>query len=164
MKYWITGDTHLGHDNIAKYCNRPDDYNEKIIEGLSVLRYDDVLIHLGDVAFKNRGWEEKYLGNIPCKKWLIIGNHDKSYTWHLKLGWDWVGESMILYRYGKRIEFSHKPIPAYNCDIQIHGHFHNNPPEYWEGHLKEALSYKHILLVLENIDYKPIRLENLLRR
>ena len=161
MTYWITTDTHLGHKNIARYCNRPDDYNERILEGLSVLGYYDILIHLGDVAFKTQGWEEKYLGNIPCKKWLIIGNHDKSYTHHLNLGWDWVGESMIIKKFGKRIEFSHKPTPIMNCDMQIFGHFHNNPIENCEGYLTRYFTSKHKLLILEDLDYKLIRLEGL---
>ena len=161
-RYWITTDTHLGHANIARYCNRPDDYNERILDGLSVLGYYDVLIHLGDVAFKTKGWEEKYLGNIPCKKWLVVGNHDKSYTWHLKKGWDWVGESMILERYGKRIEFSHKPTPIMNSDMQIFGHFHNNPIENCEGHLTRYLTSKHKLLILEDLDYKLVRLKDLI--
>ena len=158
MKFWITTDTHLGHDNIARYCNRPNDYNERIINGLSVLQYDDILIHLGDVAFTDE-WERKYLGNIPCKKWLVLGNHDKSYTFHMKLGWDWVGESMLLRRWGKLIKFSHVPVPIGEEDIQIHGHFHNNLPKYWEGHLKAVLTSKHVLLVLEHVNYEPILVE-----
>lgn len=160
MRYWITTDTHLGHDNIGKYCNRPDDYNKRIMNGLKVLKEADILIHLGDVAFKDGGWEEKYLNAIPCRKWLVKGNHDKSYTWHLEKGWDWVGESMILERFGKRIEFSHKPTPIMNCDIQIHGHFHNTPPEYWKGYLKEVISDKHYLLILEDIDYQLVTLKS----
>jgi calcineurin-like phosphoesterase family protein len=162
MNYWITTDTHLGHDNIAKYCDRPDDYNERIINGLSVLNYDDVLIHLGDVAFTGDG-ERKYLGNIPCKKWLILGNHDKSLTYHLKIGWDWVGEEMSLRRYGKLIRFSHKPVPISEEDIQFHGHFHNAPPEYWEGWLKSIMTSKHHLLVLEYMSYQPATLESLVK-
>ena len=162
MRYWITTDTHLGHDNIARYCNRPNDYNERILNGLSVLRNEDILIHLGDVAFRDEGWEEKYLSNIPCRKWLVKGNHDKSYTWHLRLGWDWVGESMILDRFGKRIEFSHKPTPIMNCDIQIFGHFHNNPIENCEGYLTRYLTDKHHLLVLEDLNYQLVTLRSLI--
>jgi calcineurin-like phosphoesterase family protein len=161
MKFWVTTDTHIGHDNIAKYCNRPPDYNERIIGGLSVLKYDDVLIHLGDVAFRNEG-ERKYLGNIPCKKWLILGNHDKSYTFHMNIGWDWVGESMQIRKFGKLIRFSHKPIPIAEEDIQLHGHFHNAPPERWEGWLKTILTSRHRLIVLEDLDYRPVTLKSIL--
>ena len=161
MKYWITTDTHLGHDAIAEYCNRPNDYNERIIKGLSVLKYGDVLIHLGDVAFKDRGWEEKYLGNIPCKKWLVLGNHDKSYTWHLKLGWDWVGEAMWLRRFGYLMKFTHKPTPLGEEDLQFFGHFHNNPLEVCEPYLVQLLTQKHRLLAIENMAYQPVTLQSL---
>ena len=161
MRFWITTDTHLGHDNIARYCNRPNNYNDLILKGLQVLKTDDILIHLGDVAFKDIGWEEKYLELIPCKRWLIRGNHDKSYTWHLSKGWDWVGESMLLRRFGKLIKFSHKPTPIGEEDIQIHGHFHNNSIEYCEGWLQAIYTSKHKLLILEDIDYKLVELKQL---
>jgi len=163
MRYWITTDTHLGHKNIARYCNRPDDYNEKIMEGISVLGYYDVLIHLGDVAFKTQGWEEKYLGNIPCKKWLVLGNHDKSAKYHLESGWDWVGHSMSIRRFGKLITFFHKPAPIGEADLQFYGHFHNNPIENCEGYLTRLLTSKHHLLAIENMDYKPALLDTLIK-
>lgn len=162
MKFWITTDTHLGHDNIIKYCNRPLDYNKRIIRGLSCLKYGDVLIHLGDVAFSDAG-EREYLRNIPCKKWLVRGNHDKKYMFHLNLGWDWVGESFMLRCFGVFMKFSHKPVPIGEEDIQFHGHFHNAPSDHWEGWLKQILTSKHQLLILENLDYKPIDLEQLLK-
>jgi calcineurin-like phosphoesterase family protein len=163
MRFWVTTDTHLGHDNIARYCNRPNDYNERIINGLSVLEYDDVLIHMGDVAFTDE-WERKYLGHLPCKKWLILGNHDKSYTYHMKLGWDWVGETMTLRRFGKLIRFSHKPAPLGEEDIQFYGHFHNNDLKYCEPYLVQLLTYKHYLMVLEDLDYQLVTLESLIKK
>ncbi|NIR62704.1 MAG: hypothetical protein GWN61_01740 [candidate division Zixibacteria bacterium] len=161
MKYWITTDTHIGHKNIQKYCNRPADCDDRILLGLQVLQPDDILIHLGDVAFNDTG-EDEYLSRIPCRRWLVMGNHDKSATYHLRAGWNWVGWSMQLRRFGKLIKFSHKPAPIGEEDVQIHGHFHNAKPEFWEGHLKVILSSKHRLLILEDVDYKPVPLERLI--
>ena len=163
MRIWVTTDRHIGHENIKRYCNRPQDCDDRILAGLQLLKKGDLLIHLGDVAFNNTG-EIRYINAIPAgvKKWLVIGNHDKSLTFHLNQGWDWAGHSMRLVRHGKVIQFSHKPIPAYNCDIQIHGHFHNNPSKYWEGELKQVISYKHYLLILEDVDYKPVSLISIL--
>jgi calcineurin-like phosphoesterase family protein len=49
---WIIGDTHLYHDNIVKYCNRPEDHTEILIKNLQdMIHEDDTLIHLGDVIF-----------------------------------------------------------------------------------------------------------------
>lgn len=163
MRHWITTDTHLGHKNIQKYCNRPANCDNLILQGLSVLEAGDILIHLGDVAFNNYG-EELYLATIPegVTKWLVLGNHDRKPNYHLNLGWDWVGLSMRMKRYGQVIQFSHKPIPTYNCDVQIHGHFHNNSSKYWEGELKQVIDSKHRLLILEDVEYKPVLLEKVI--
>ena len=80
MKYWIITDTHFGHNKIKEYCNRPDDYEYRILDNLNkCVKPDDVVIHLGDFAFyKIDYWAEKY--NWVLKgacSWLILGNHDK---------------------------------------------------------------------------------------
>ena len=162
MKYWITTDTHIDHIKTIDFCNRPDDFNERIIRGLVSLKSDDILIHLGDVSWSGPG-ERKYLGNIPCKKWLVRGNHDRSYTYHLSIGWDWVGETMELERFGLRIKFSHKPVPIQEEDIQFHGHFHNASNDRWEKELVEILTNKHKLLVIEDMNYRPATLKSLIR-
>lgn len=164
MTYWITTDTHIGHKNIQRYCNRPANCDELIFAGLSVIQKGDVLIHLGDVAFTNRGEEEYFLG-IPTgvRKWLLLGNHDRSAKYHLESGWDWVGNTMTIRRYGKLIKFSHKPVPLGEEDIQIFGHFHNNPIENCEGYLTRLLTSKHKLLSLEVVDYKPVNLKEFIK-
>jgi len=163
MKIWITTDTHMCHDKTIDFCSRPVDFNARIIRGLNDIKYGDVLIHLGDVAWRPEG-ERWYLGHLPCKKWLVKGNHDRSYTYHLDLGWDWIGETMELERFGLRIKFSHKPVAIHEEDIQFHGHFHNAPREKWEDELKAILTEKHKLLVIEDMDYKPVPLETLIKK
>lgn len=163
MKIWVTTDTHMDHKSIIEFCNRPIDCDKRIIRGLKDIKYNDILIHLGDVAWKEEG-ERKYLGNIPCKKWLVKGNHDKSYTYHLNLGWDWIGETMELRRFGQLIKFSHKPVPIHEEDIQFHGHFHNNPVDVCEAELIAILTSKHKLLAIENMNYRPMTLKALVER
>lgn len=166
MKFWVTTDTHIGHKNIIKYCNRPKDYNERIIMGLHNcgMKEGDILIHLGDIAFNDNG-ETAYLSaveQIGVRPWLVLGNHDRSQTFHLNQGWHWAGKVMTMDRFGYRIMFSHKPIPSYNCDLQIHGHFHNAPRRMWEGELKAVMDSKHMLVILENLNYEPIGLKELI--
>ena len=51
MKFFVIGDTHFLHENIIKYCNRPTDFNKLIIKNWNkVVKAEDVVIHLGDVA------------------------------------------------------------------------------------------------------------------
>jgi len=164
MRHWITKDTHIGHKNIQTFCNRPANCDALIFAGLSVLEKGDVITHLGDVAFRDRG-EEEYFLNIPTgvRKWLVLGNHDKSAKYHLESGWDWVGHSMSIRRFGKLITFFHKPAPIGEADIQFYGHFHNNPIENCEGYLTSLLTPKHHLLAIEYMDYKPELLDTLIK-
>ena len=44
---WLTSDWHLGHTNIVKYCNRPENFEELIIQNwLKVVKPDDIVICL----------------------------------------------------------------------------------------------------------------------
>ena len=80
MANYFTADTHFGHKNIIKYCNRPfdsiDEMNEVMIENWNrVVSSKDNVYHLGDFGFKDINLILSRLnGNIH----LIHGNHDSS--------------------------------------------------------------------------------------
>ena len=60
MKHLIISDTHFLHKNIVQYCNRPTDFNKLIIKNWhKVVKPEDIVIHLGDVACGFTGNEEK---------------------------------------------------------------------------------------------------------
>jgi len=79
---WIISDTHFGHDNILKYePSRFDDMKAKGFEHQnewlvsnwnSVVAENDLLLHLGDFAFKDRANLYKLNGRMI----MLIGNHD----------------------------------------------------------------------------------------
>ena len=81
MAVWFTSDTHFGHANIIKYCNRPwssvDDMNDGMINNWnSVVKPEDEVWHLGDFCMgstKPKDWIPRLNGNIN----LVRGNHDK---------------------------------------------------------------------------------------
>ena len=81
MNYWILPDTHFGHGDMEDWCHRPKGFENKILKALGIcLKPDDVLIHLGDICW-DFSWHPKLMA-IPCKKWLVLGNHDgKSMTY-----------------------------------------------------------------------------------
>ena len=170
----VLSDLHIGIENeLREYGVYAD---SQIIQMESMIQemYDEYkpkeIILLGDIKHSIPStpfYEKKHLYEFLkrlqsyAKIHIIPGNHDGSINQHLNLGWDWVGWSMRIKKFGKVIQFSHKPIPSYNCDIQLHGHFHNNPSKYWEGHLKQVIDSKHRLLILEDVEYKPVDLEQL---
>ncbi|MDD5098718.1 MAG: metallophosphoesterase family protein [Candidatus Pacebacteria bacterium] len=161
--YWIISDTHFGHENVKKYCGRPDDFENITFENLKKIPEEDVLIHLGDVAFGNtKEMHEKYIKPIKCKKILILGNHDrKGKQWFLSNGWDEVfksGELKIVLRGGKMIVFSHIKLleeETVNYSYNIFGHVHEKEIE---------LTKKQIVYSLEKEGYRPVLLEELINR
>lgn len=79
---FFTSDTHFGHANIIKYCNRPfksvSHMNQAIIENWNnVVGPDDTVYHLGDVALGP--WEDwdNSLSQLNGHITLVIGNHDR---------------------------------------------------------------------------------------
>lgn len=180
-KLWIITDTHLGHDNIVKYCNRPENHSELILEGLKEIKEGDTLIHLGDFCIgKDVFWHEEFFKRIPnVKRILILGNHDKqSKNWYLRNGWDFVCEEFSNNYFGKYITFSHLPLLSVQ-NINIHGHYHNNLKRLLEQKyvvegekerndkdfaLEKYNPTLHRLLSIEDENYKPILLEEFLNR
>ncbi len=96
MTNWYTADTHLGHENVIGFCNRPfrsaGQMDAIMIENLwAKVSLDDDLWIVGDFAFGPKAKESSYLaeifGQMPgARKHLIVGNHDLEPT--LALPWD----------------------------------------------------------------------------
>ena len=110
MNYWVIADTHFGHEKIKQSNNRPDNFEELILENLKAkIKKDDVLIHLGDFCLKDDLYWHKRFSEIECKKWLILGNHDhKTMSWYLSNGWDFVCSHFTLKLFGEYILFNHR--------------------------------------------------------
>jgi calcineurin-like phosphoesterase family protein len=79
MSVFFTSDTHFGHANIIKYCNRPyktvDEMDEDLIRSWnSVVGKHDTVYHLGDFSMKPADY---YISRLNGHIHLIIGNHEK---------------------------------------------------------------------------------------
>lgn len=83
MKTFFTSDTHIGHSNIIKYCKRPfshcEEMDETIIDNWNkTVHKDDVVYHLGDVAFVRDEYKLlSILNRLNGTIHLVLGNHDK---------------------------------------------------------------------------------------
>lgn len=165
MNYWITTDTHFGHTDIKEWASRPDNFEALILKRLTTtIKKDDVLIHLGDVSWKNDIYWHKQITSIPAKKrWLLRGNHDKKGAiWYLDNGWDFIANSLTINIYGKTIVFSHVPLKDNGYDLNIHGHFHNLLPEQHEPELVAIKNDRQILIMLEHT-YMPLSLKSIVK-
>ena len=83
MNKFFIADTHYGHDNIIKFCNRPflnvKEMNEALIKNWnSIVSENDEVYHLGDVAMKNPLIAKQFLESVNGKIYLIKGNHEQS--------------------------------------------------------------------------------------
>ena len=174
-KLFLIGDTHFLHDNIIKYCDRPEDHEERMIRNWNLLVSEmDTVIHLGDVAAGIKGREDKLIDifdQLNGNKILIRGNHDhKSAKFYKeKLGFEDVCEYMIMgdvlfYHYPLRInEYSSekeiinitrtkKLAEENNIKHIVHGHVHQRTTD-----LKN-----HYNVSVEAINYSPIEINQLL--
>jgi len=150
-------------------CGRPENFNRQIEEGLLFLTKNDLLIHLGDIGLgKNIDIHRRYIESLPCKKVLVRGNHDReTNSWYLEHGWDFVCDNFVDKYMGKWVLFSHVPMgmPS-GIDLAVYGHFHNNPIKTilkYDRELLERVTTFHVQLVLEDMNYKPLLLNDVLK-
>lgn len=111
-----------------------------------------MVIHLGDVILGRNSELRGIMEQLPGKKLLIRGNHDKEKPiWYLERGFIAVTDGIILHD----ILFTHEPqfVLPEKTKWNVHGHLHNN--DHREG--DTPLQPFHKLFVLEH-HYKPIEL------
>lgn len=106
---FFTSDTHFGHANIIKYCNRPFKSVEEMDETLisnwnSVATKRDTVFHLGDFCMRNfEIYKQRLNGNV----WLIQGNHDQQMLRWAKQNGYTIPQRLTIKRNGISITLSH---------------------------------------------------------
>lgn len=135
---FFTSDTHFGHANIIKLCNRPfkdvEEMNEKLIENWNkVVSEDGTVFHLGDFAFGGSGLWNSVIPRLNGQIYLIIGNHDRK---NLRQGYmgkfaDVLPQMQIQIE-KRSIYLNHYPFLCYgrnDADAvwQLFGHVHSGP-------------------------------------
>ena len=80
-RIFFTADTHWGHRNIIRYCQRPfadvDEMNEALITNWnSTIGKDDIVFHLGDFAMGGSAEWCRLLERLNGRIYLILGNHE----------------------------------------------------------------------------------------
>ena len=129
MKIFVTSDTHFGHKNIIKYCNRPFSSIEEMdlaIESIwnALVDTQDVVFHLGDVTLSNSERYKNLLNRLNGRKILVVGNHDQKPI--IDLGcWKKVFKNFHFTYKGIKVHMRHIPwIKTNPNDLFLHGHCH----------------------------------------
>lgn len=132
---FFTSDTHFGHANIIKLCDRPftsvEEMDETMIERWNArVGAGDVVFHLGDFALGAKTGRRVF-ERLNGTKVLIRGNHDDNDTCRLAWG-SCVDYVMQRYEGQAWMVLFHYPILEwdghYRGNIHLHGHQHNKSP------------------------------------
>lgn len=168
MIYFIA-DTHFGHANVIKMCNRPypdiETMNAELIAAWNrrVTGNDTVYI-LGDMFFRCNN-PEPILKHLKGKKHLVLGNHDGS--WMTKGDFSHYFASINNYLEvsdGTRgMTLCHYPLLSWKhakTTYMIHGHIHaNTDMDFWP--LLKARD--HVLNAGVDVNgYQPVTFDELL--
>lgn len=169
---FVISDTHFGHSNIIKYCNRPfkdtDEMDQTLIDNWNkVVKDGDIVYHLGDVFFGKH--EQKYghlLKNVlKGSKRLVVGNHDDLKSKYLMESF----QKVMLWRNFSEFGLLFTHVPVHESSLyrgstgnekdpprltNVHGHIHE----------KDSPSKNHINVSVEKINYTPIHIEDLIKR
>ena len=152
MQVWFTADTHFGHGNIIKYCNRPflsreerealrgDSRSRLRLSAETVKRHDDALLkainervqaedHLwivGDFCWGGFNEAREYRDRIRCENvFLVWGNHDRGEI--APVFSDTMEQGMVRAE-GQEIWLNHYPMRSWNKAFHgswhLYGHVH----------------------------------------
>lgn len=134
-RLFFTADTHWGHRNIIKYCNRPFSSIEEMDDTLianwnRVVGKDDIIFHLGDFAMGGSAEWSRLLQKLNGRIYLILGNHDMKAIGAGFSRLEGVAMQMIINFKGQRIYLNHYPFlcygGAYRNTWQLYGHVHTS--------------------------------------
>lgn len=140
---WFTADTHFGHGNIIKYCNRPftkdglpdpQAQDESIIKRFNeVLKPGDVLYHLGDVSWSSFNKQGNFLDRLYTREvHLIWGNHDSPKDFRNVTSIRSYSDIKRISIEGQSVVLCHYPMRTWNGKshgaFQLYGHVHGRMP------------------------------------
>jgi calcineurin-like phosphoesterase family protein len=158
---FIISDTHFGHANILNFVDKDgkhlrtfgsvEEMDQHMVDRWnSVVRPQDHVYHLGDVAMKQQCIET--VARCNGRKRLVRGNHDifrtKKYLPYF--------EEIYGIRVLDGMIFTHIPIHPESLSrfkSNVHGHVHAQP----QGHYGP----RYYNVSVEAVDYTPVALEDL---
>lgn len=167
----FTSDTHYGHAAVIKYSRRPFSTIEEMNAELErryceVVDENSFVLWVGDVSFQKPSWTKALLDRLPGRKALVRGNHDKSVSLCLRMGFEIVTEVMFINILGHKVTVCHYPPAGATKDVRypdrrpmkpqkgeylIHGHTHES--EFRVG--------RRFHVGVDGNDFRPVPLEKI---
>jgi len=166
-KLFFTADTHFGHTNILKYCNRPfstrDVHDAALIKNWNqVVPPKGTVYHLGDFALCTMGRTENIREQLNGTIHLIYGNH-RSTTKRLKHKFGSVQNYLEIKVMDEEMDIEqvivlcHYPFESWNKmhhgSWHLHGHCH--------GTLPSGDHQARVDVGVDSWDYKPVSYEQI---
>lgn len=138
---YFTADTHFGHANIIKMCERPfpdvETMNESMIAAWNErVRGNDTVYVVGDMFFRCPD-PESILKRLKGKKRLIVGNHDSTWMSKVDMGRYFLSVDSFLETSdgAHALTLCHYPMVTWKHTIRsymIHGHIHaDTGADFW---------------------------------
>lgn len=167
MVYFIS-DTHFGHRNVLRLCNRPfetiEEMNETIITNWnSRVTGNDTVFIVGDMFFRCDD-PEAVLKRLHGKKHLLIGNHD-GWLKKIDVGKYFKSVSHMLETSdgAHALTLCHYPLLSWNHQkrsYMIYGHLHANTDI---DYMPQILARPNLLNAGIDINgFKPVTFDELL--
>jgi len=178
---WFTSDTHFGHANIIKYCNRPFkncyEHDEALIANWNhVVGPQDHIYHLGDFGFGSKGYMIQILNRLHGLIFFVKGNHDKAVKKdEVSAYFQWMKDYYELPIQDKEMNHKHKIVLChYAFEVwnkkhfgawHLHGHSHGSlqSPDYMarldvgvDVHGYTPVSYQKVKEIMTRKVFKPI--------
>jgi calcineurin-like phosphoesterase family protein len=157
---WFTADTHFGHENIIRHCNRPfssvGEMDEEMIARWNArVGRRDVVWHLGDFSFRG-AHPLRYFSRLNGQISFILGNHDK--RTQLRDCTNTVIDVIELRAQGHKIflsHYAHRVWPSsFRGSLHLYGHSHGTLPG----------TERSMDVGVDCHDFVPISLEQVLRK
>lgn len=178
---WFTSDTHFGHKNIIKYCDRPyKDVNhmtEMLVRNWnSCVAPEDYVWFLGDAVMGNREETLQTLKRLNGHKDLIFGNHDycwegghpKKWETYLPLyaqHFDTMARGATIDIAGEWVDLCHFPFAGDSGNMDRFPEYRPDNHGQWllHGHMHDAWKVKgrQINVGVDVWDYSPVHIDQI---
>lgn len=169
---FITSDSHFGHGKTCTDFKRDDgtplrpfsgaeEMDEELVKRWnSVVRPNDKVYHLGDVAIKKQNLP--ILNRLNGKKKLVMANHD---IFHADIYREYFYD-LCAVRKLEGMVLTHIPIHVDSLErygTNVHGHLHANEVKMMHKR-KRIIDPRYLCVSVEHTNYTPITLDEVRAR